>query len=424
MLLVQWRQLRPPGWVKTRAAVVSSDLVHEARQGSLIGVTPPRAAPHLASRPVAVPRTSAVFKASQLFHLIVVMLQVEFLSHTIEELLRRHPEWGRRPLHVLEIAGGKGGLARHLAEALGEDHVLVTLIDVDAAAVATAARGAPANLRCIAADASRVAEEARLNSACAWVPTSARSSAQRDGDAAPWYSHPTSAPLSPNDFGVGRGGASTHPPNEPMAASGALSVGDVDLVVGLHACGGLSDLIVALAVDRAAAFCLCPCCYLSHPEVRVPAFPANVSDSFDANQMIFSDDAKQGMRPGLTALRQPPSEQEGVPMDDARADPAPLATRVERDRWLGVSKGNLRPLLKLAELQGNPDAARTAAHSVNAIRAQVAERRWREARGTADNTRLVVELRSFEAKYSPRNLCMIGQVVLDSAAATSPSSPL
>jgi len=34
-----------------------------------------------------------------------------------------------------------------------------------------------------------------------------------------------------------------------------------DLAVGLHTCGLLADAVLALAVDRRAAVCLCPCCY-------------------------------------------------------------------------------------------------------------------------------------------------------------------
>ena len=90
--------------------------------------------------------------------------------------------------------------------------------------------------------------------------------------------------------------------------------------------------------------------------------------------------------------------------------PAPhaAAPRLRREEWLGQSGDQLRPLLQLAELQGNADAARLASHSVNALRARAAEERWRVSRLGA--TPLRVSLRSFDAKYSPRNLCMIGRV--------------
>jgi hypothetical protein len=75
-----------------------------------------------------------------------------------------------------------------------------------------------------------------------------------------------------------------------------------------------------------------------------------------------------------------------------------------------MTAADLRPLLHLAELQGNPDAARQASHSVNAVRAATAERRWSEAHAHT-GTRLQVSIQAFDAKYSPRNLCMVGRVV-------------
>jgi hypothetical protein len=112
------------------------------------------------------------------------------------------------------------------------------------------------------------------------------------------------------------------------------------------------------------------------------------------------------------------------PLAGAQADPAKqpgysaAQLQVERDEWLGIAPSELRPLLRLAELQGNPDAARLASHSVNAVRAVTAERRWHEAHG-ATGTRLQVSIQAFEAKYSPRNLCMVGRVVREEEPASS-----
>jgi hypothetical protein len=41
--------------------------------------------------------------------------------------------------------------------------------------------------------------------------------------------------------------------------------GPVDVFIGLHACGGLSDAILALAASSCAAFVCVPCCYGKHP---------------------------------------------------------------------------------------------------------------------------------------------------------------
>lgn len=44
-----------------------------------------------------------------------------------------------------------------------------------------------------------------------------------------------------------------------------------DVLVGLHACGGLSDLILANACVHGAAFAVVTCCFRSHRSMRVPA---------------------------------------------------------------------------------------------------------------------------------------------------------
>ena len=45
----------------------------------------------------------------------------------------------------------------------------------------------------------------------------------------------------------------------------------IDVVFGLHCCGGLSEAAVALAIRHAAAFAICTCCFRSHPHCRFPA---------------------------------------------------------------------------------------------------------------------------------------------------------
>ena len=47
-------------------------------------------------------------------------------------------------------------------------------------------------------------------------------------------------------------------------ASGADS-GGIDIVTGLHCCGGLSEAALALALDHNAGWAVCSCCFASHP---------------------------------------------------------------------------------------------------------------------------------------------------------------
>ena len=45
---------------------------------------------------------------------------------------------------------------------------------------------------------------------------------------------------------------------------------DVDFVVALHACGGLSDAALSFAARRKIPFMVCPCCHLKHTELEPP----------------------------------------------------------------------------------------------------------------------------------------------------------
>ena len=133
---------------------------------------------------------------------------------------------------------------------------------------------------------------------------------------------------------------------------GESSVGDVDVVVGLHACGALSDLVLAHAVGRRAAFCVVTCCFASLGELPLP----------------------------------PPY--------------------VTRDAWLGarVEASELKALLKASERQGDPELSRAAAHSVNALRASAVRDAWEGAEGGDGWAALL----RFEARYSPRNYAVCG----------------
>jgi hypothetical protein len=50
---------------------------------------------------------------------------------------------------------------------------------------------------------------------------------------------------------------------------------DFDVVVGMHCCGDLSDIIVDIATKKGAALCICPCCY--HGARMAPAMAASMN---------------------------------------------------------------------------------------------------------------------------------------------------
>jgi hypothetical protein len=43
------------------------------------------------------------------------------------------------------------------------------------------------------------------------------------------------------------------------------SLDRIDVVFGLHCCGGLSELAICLAIRHGASFAICTCCFRSHP---------------------------------------------------------------------------------------------------------------------------------------------------------------
>jgi hypothetical protein len=91
--------------------------------------------------------------------------------------------------------------------------------------------------------------------------------------------------------------------------------------------------------------------------------------------------------------------------------PHALPHALSRDVWLArcsagaVTEAQVQTLRRTAELEGAALEARTAAHSVNAMRARAAAHAWAE-RWTS--VQLRVELVEFEAKFSSRNQVIVG----------------
>ena len=77
------------------------------------------------------------------------------MRRAVGALCAAHPEWGQRPLRIVDVGGGKGFLARHLAEAFGAN-VSVVVLDRDARKIAYGqrAKAMPPNLEYVLGDAS------------------------------------------------------------------------------------------------------------------------------------------------------------------------------------------------------------------------------------------------------------------------------
>jgi hypothetical protein len=60
--------------------------------------------------------------------------QLAWMTHEIERIVQSHPDYGQRPLTILDIGGGKGLLANHIAQKL-DDSVEIIVVDVARGAI-------------------------------------------------------------------------------------------------------------------------------------------------------------------------------------------------------------------------------------------------------------------------------------------------
>lgn len=140
--------------------------------------------------------------------------QIDWVSSVVEGLVERHPSASSRPLHVLDVGGGQGLLASHVAERLGPRRVEVTVLEIGELHASRGER--------------RVSKQQLENVRF------------RVGDA-------SSASLD-------------EPEQKP------------DVVMALHACGVLSDVALGIAARHGASFCICQCCFKSNPTLRIGEF--------------------------------------------------------------------------------------------------------------------------------------------------------
>jgi hypothetical protein len=212
-----------------------------------------------------------------------------WMAKQVQYVIESHPDYGQRPLKLLDVGGGRGLLANHLATHL--DGIEIEVIDIAQGAIQNGAmrsRRRQLAVKYTAGDASQV------------------------------------------NFR-----------------------GTVDIVVALHACGVLSDVAMAQAVSNNAAFVICPCCFRSNRNLRVPV---------------------------LSSIHNEP-----IPVEE----------------WLGVEEEKFSALQMLAEVQGNIPLSSKAMHSICALRAAAFERHT--------NAPVRVSIRTFPLAYSTRNYCLVGK---------------
>jgi hypothetical protein len=137
----------------------------------------------------------------------------------------------------------------------------------------------------------------------------------------------------------------------------------MDMVVALHACGHLSDVALAHAVQyKAHGFVICPCCFSSNPFLRVPA---------------SARDSKQ-------------TQQKTV------------------EEFLDITPPAWTALKSVAEVQGDATLASRGIHTICAVRAEAVLKQL-EVSDDEDNERVMqIEIKSFPIQYSTRNICLVG----------------
>uniref|UniRef100_A0A7S3VG58 Methyltransferase domain-containing protein n=1 Tax=Chaetoceros debilis TaxID=122233 RepID=A0A7S3VG58_9STRA len=147
--------------------------------------------------------------------------QVEWMVAQIKGVVESHPAFGLRPLNILDVGGGRGHLANHVASILGKDTVNVHVIDIDSRAVNNGMK-----------DAERKNLEVYYG----------------QGDASNTLN--LSSLLQSTD-GSGENESS------------------FDVIIALHACGVLTDVALGHAVANHAAFVITPCCFRSNPKLMI-----------------------------------------------------------------------------------------------------------------------------------------------------------
>jgi hypothetical protein len=165
--------------------------------------------------------------------------------------------------HVLDIGGGRGDLAVHIAQSF--PHVHVTVVDANVRSLLQGQRFAesfgPGVAERIRFVCTRVTEEMDFS---------------KEGILAS-----SLAPTAEDSTGN---------------VNAAQHLSAVDFVVALHACGGLSDLALRCAVQNKCKFLVCPCCYLKTPFV-LPVAPrqTNARSEEDASRdgAFSASDAQQ-----------------------------------------------------------------------------------------------------------------------------------
>jgi len=259
----------------------------------------------------------------------------------------------KRHVHLVDIGGGRGDLANAVAAFVSQAEV-ANCVDVHVTVID--------NNKPSLDDGKQRATDAgvvdRMSFVLCDVSDATQVSSLAAGKHLPWYSPTTDLPCS------------------------------VDLVFGLHCCGGLSEAAVELAVACQANFCVCTCCFCSNQHL---ASLSRRADSMYAAEQLALQQQDHHVGAGVE-----------TPENNLRG----LAEKHKTDREV------LQPLAVTVRMQGQHRAIR----ALNAMRLAAAreafDNRWRPtSNDVAENrTRLRTHQRSFPVSYSVQNRVMVGTI--------------
>ena len=148
--------------------------------------------------------------------------QLEWMVRQIKDVVESHPDFGTRPLNILDVGGGRGHLSNYLSIVLGNNVANVHVIDIDSRTI-----------------------------------RNGRKDAQQKG----------------LNVRFGEGDASCTSNVEDLLCSGEKTY---DVIIALHACGALSDVALGYAVVNKAGFVIAPCCFRSNPHLQVTLPDSNL----------------------------------------------------------------------------------------------------------------------------------------------------
>jgi len=273
--------------------------------------------------------------------------QLQWMTKQILGVLTTHPEYGSRPLNILDVGGGKGHLANCLASTLGPNLVKIHVIDID----------------------QRTVRNGALTSRRRSLPIRYKVGDASMGDA---VADLLGSPLNDSD----------NMENSVTPYNSEKSNENFDIVVALHACGALSDVALGHAVRYRAGFVIVPCCFRSnsHLQVETP---------------VFASESKQDHRKGISVSK-------WLGIETEHLDILQKISEIQGD--IDTSSLGIHTLCALRaeaveQRFNNGNLHKSLRNHTNLI----------SEKNSVENSEVIVSLNTFSQEFSTRNYCLVGK---------------